>query len=161
MTRDDVTEETPLVGDRDGATRPASSQADSLVSLTVPKVHTPQAVTLLFVGLVLLASAAGGLLVIPLTRMVEDIVCRQHYGFTDEGGDIDESLCKIEAVQSRLAFIFAVYGTIQALICELSTCFRLEFETNLQQPASGHSPGVSWRIGEDRPCPQKTLQAEF
>ncbi|KAF6811789.1 major facilitator superfamily transporter [Colletotrichum sojae] len=114
---DEPTESTPLVSAR----RPAAgrSRTDSLLraaqSIHVPKVHNPNLIVGIFCAIILVGSGAGGLWIIPATRMVEDIVCRSYYGalITD---DIDESQCKEDAIQSKVATIFAVYGALQASI---------------------------------------------
>ncbi|KAF6809296.1 major facilitator superfamily transporter [Colletotrichum sojae] len=60
--------------------------------------------------LILLVNLAASLYQLPLNRVVERRLCREHYLSTDpsvidDGGNVDESLCKIDGVQQGLAWI--------------------------------------------------------
>jgi hypothetical protein len=114
---EEVTEYTPLVGG-EGLNRPIRSRGSSFIhNVSVPKVHNPKVIQILINLLVLLASGGVGLWVIPATRKMEDIICQQHYELIQRGDNgIDESLCKGDAIQSRLAFIFAVYSALESAI---------------------------------------------
>ncbi|KAH8657909.1 major facilitator superfamily domain-containing protein [Xylariales sp. PMI_506] len=61
------------------------------------------------------AASAVGFTIMPLTRIIEDILCRQHYG---KGSDdpLDEQLCKVDQVQTKLAVVIAVSGAIEAIM---------------------------------------------
>ncbi|KAF9876942.1 major facilitator superfamily transporter [Colletotrichum karsti] len=118
-SEDDATESTPLFAGnppRPGANR---GRTDSLLraanTLHVPKVHNPDLIVGIFCAVVLVGSASGGLWVIPTTRKVEDIVCRHYYDVLSSE-NIDESLCKEDAIQSKVAYIFAIYSALQASI---------------------------------------------
>ena len=124
--RDSSTEETPLVGGaRTGrGLHPVRARANSVVSAissvvpTVPTVRNPQLVLALFCAVILFGASAGGIWSIPAVRIVEDIVCRQYF-HVSQGDDIDEAECKADAVQTRVAYIFAVYFTIQSILSKL------------------------------------------
>ncbi|KAK3939655.1 major facilitator superfamily domain-containing protein [Diplogelasinospora grovesii] len=70
-----------------------------------------------------LGSSSLGVFSIPATRILEDILCRQHYSGAGDSSDvpIDERLCKVDAIQSRLAFIFAYYFTVRSVVSVLAT----------------------------------------
>lgn len=114
---DEPTESTPLVSARRPGT--GRSRTDSILraaqNIHVPKVHNPDLIVGIFCGIILVGAGAGGLWTIPATRMVEDIVCRSYYDVLISD-DIDESQCKEDAIQSKVATIFAIYGALQASI---------------------------------------------
>ncbi|KAI8284894.1 hypothetical protein K4K56_009840 [Colletotrichum sp. SAR 10_98] len=61
-------------------------------------------------ALVLLVNLAASLYQLPLNRVVERRLCREHYlaadpSVIDRDGSVDETLCKIDSVQQRLAWI--------------------------------------------------------
>lgn len=108
-----TTEQTPLI--------PPLSQAnhhnhERLHVPHAPTSHSSSATTLnLICGVLFLAASATGLVNVPLTKLVEDAVCRQHYG-RPASEDIDEQLCKLETIQSDVAFIFARTGICEAVV---------------------------------------------
>ncbi|KAI8242176.1 Efflux pump ustT [Colletotrichum sp. SAR 10_99] len=118
---EEPTESTPLIAADGSPRRPGAGRgrADSLIraanTIHVPKVHNPNVIVGIFCAIILLGSAAGGLWTIPTTRKVEDIVCRHYYDVLSNE-NIDESLCKEDAIQSKVAYIFAVYSALQASI---------------------------------------------
>ncbi|KAK8075202.1 major facilitator superfamily transporter [Apiospora hydei] len=88
----------------------------SIASIHVPKVHKGDTIVNLLCGVLLVASSAGGFLSIPMTRLVEDAVCHKHYEqMQSVDSPIDESLCKLDSIQSKVAFIFAMYELVQSL----------------------------------------------
>nr|XP_036581546.1 major facilitator superfamily transporter [Colletotrichum truncatum]KAF6789897.1 major facilitator superfamily transporter [Colletotrichum truncatum] len=118
-SEDEPTESTPLFAEQSRRPGTGRSRTDSLLraagNIHVPKVHNPDVIVSIFCAIVLVGSAGGGLWVIPATRKVEDIVCRHYYDVLSNE-NIDESLCKEDAIQSKVAYIFAVYGALQASI---------------------------------------------
>lgn len=72
----------------------------------------------------LLASASGGFLAIPTTRLIEDVLCREYYSELnidlDRGAPIDEGLCKTESIQSNLSFILAIQSAAIATVSLLA-----------------------------------------
>lgn len=49
----------------------------------------------------------------PVLRLVESAVCREYYvrhdpGFGDAGGYIEEKFCKVDEVQKKVAWLFAL-----------------------------------------------------
>ncbi|KAI0165250.1 MFS general substrate transporter [Hypoxylon sp. FL1284] len=132
MTRDTTgddeitaTERTPLVGDgpEDAASawKPGHSRSSTLASVAslgsvnVATARKPGAVLGIFCFIIFFASAAGAFLTIPMTRVYEDILCHEYYGRTPGVGEpIDEEACKVDVVQSRLAYLLAVLESLNA-----------------------------------------------
>lgn len=61
-------------------------------------------------GLVLLVNLSMSLYQLPLNRVVERRLCREYYASRDPtgfrpDGEVDEELCKVDAVQRELAWI--------------------------------------------------------
>ncbi|KAK1987544.1 major facilitator superfamily transporter [Colletotrichum cereale] len=128
-----ATESTPLIAGGSSSPprlkRPGHdrSRTESLLNaaaaIHVPKLHNADAIAALFCAIIIVGSGAGGLWTIPATRQVEDIVCREYFGVLRSGdGDtpIDERRCKEDAIQSKVAMVFAFYSTLQAVVCALS-----------------------------------------
>lgn len=69
-------------------------------------------------AIIFVSSSSGGLYTIPITRIFEDRLCHQYYDGIGARIDqpIDEELCKVDAVQSRLSFLFATCFAIEAAL---------------------------------------------
>ncbi|KAI1763481.1 MFS general substrate transporter [Hypoxylon sp. FL1150] len=127
MTRDatgddeiTVSERTPLVGAEDAsAWKPGHSRSSTLASIAslgnirITTAHKAGTVLGVFYVIVFLASGAGAFLTIPMTRIYEDILCHEHFGIPPSQ-PIDEETCKVDVVQSRLAYLFAVLESLNA-----------------------------------------------
>jgi hypothetical protein len=122
---DDAAETAPLLnhgnGAASGASRPPhrrrATSIASFVNNHVPKAHSPNTIVAIVCALIFVASASGGFFSIPITRIFEDRVCQEYYsGVRSIDGPIDEELCKVDVVQSRLASIFAVNSFIDAVV---------------------------------------------
>ncbi|KAK9425496.1 putative Major facilitator superfamily transporter [Seiridium unicorne] len=122
---DGSTEQTPLVTESDGATHPRRPpyrsmlsvvSVASIASINVPKVHNGNTIVILLCGILLVAASANGFVNIPLTKLVENVVCHQYY---DQAQSLDvpieEKLCKVPAVQSKMAYIFATVDVCEAI----------------------------------------------
>ncbi|KAI1803184.1 MFS general substrate transporter [Daldinia bambusicola] len=129
-----VTERTPLVGTSEnsgiqGSPTPAStpswkpgqsrsptvasSTSDADISLSWR--YSPSFILGLCYLIVLVGSLAGGFQQIPMTRIYEDILCHYYYGKSPTSGEpIDEALCKKDAIQSELAYLFALLEALNA-----------------------------------------------
>ncbi|KAI1371269.1 MFS general substrate transporter [Hypoxylon crocopeplum] len=126
-----ATERTPLVG-ASGASdppetptsawKPGHSRSSTLASIAsasiaVPRAYKPGAVVGLFFVIVIVASVAGAFQHIPMTRIFEDILCHEYYDKTASLDEpIDETLCKEDEIQSKLAYLFAVLEASNAAI---------------------------------------------
>ncbi|KAH7029234.1 major facilitator superfamily transporter [Microdochium trichocladiopsis] len=132
-----ATERTPLVGNASSAannTPPASrrrplahlrgaSIASIASSLKVPTAHKPSTIILILAANIFFAASSGALQQMAATRIFEDVFCRQYYADKTEfqlGDPIDERMCKEDEIQSRLAFLFAVSISIDAIVGCLS-----------------------------------------
>ncbi|KAI1099446.1 major facilitator superfamily transporter [Jackrogersella minutella] len=67
--------------------------------------------------LILLVNLSASLYQLPLNRVIERRLCREYYGTHDPSvidgdGDVDEKLCKIDAVQQSLAWFIGIMETL-------------------------------------------------
>ncbi|KAL9949651.1 hypothetical protein ACHAQF_001576 [Verticillium nonalfalfae] len=77
---------------------------------------TPFAIVLLLATIKGILIASGVLLMTPMVRLMEDAICHVHY-HKDVSEPIDEKDCKVDDVQSQLAYL----GGIGALVASLVT----------------------------------------
>ncbi|KAI1371182.1 MFS general substrate transporter [Hypoxylon crocopeplum] len=73
----------------------------------------PQAISALTCLAIFLWVFSGMLSIVPGTRLVEDIFCRRYYG---RGAAIDEEMCKVPEVQSKIAYLFGFSMTVASLV---------------------------------------------
>ncbi|KAI1323370.1 MFS general substrate transporter [Xylariaceae sp. FL0255] len=125
-----ITEQTPLVRKSPTLETDAIPTDQPGIFSSLPPFPTairrPQNPDLL-VGIltlvIFIASASGGFLNIPMIRVFEDILCRQYYDKIrnrEDGAPIDEGMCKVDAIQSELAYLFAVMAALNAGLSCLS-----------------------------------------
>lgn len=74
-------------------------------------------------ALLLLVNLATSLYSLPLNRVIERRLCREHYqehspSGIDRGGSVPEELCKTDAVQQGLAWILGAMETIATVAGE-------------------------------------------
>lgn len=116
---DESTESSPLLT-RQRPQRPShrpTLSVTSIASVRVPKVHNGRTVVNLLCIIAFIASSSSGFAAIPVTRILEDVLCRQYYGLREESGPpIDEKLCKEDAIQNKVAFIMAVASSADAAV---------------------------------------------
>lgn len=130
----DTAESTPLLSDSDVTTPSSSSTSSSssssssyrpqpsrpasiasFPSIEIPKVQNPNTAVAIMCALIFVASGSGGFFNIPMTRIFEDRFCQEYYSsIILNKEDIDEELCKVDVVQSRLAYLFAIDSLIGA-----------------------------------------------
>lgn len=103
-------ETTPLLGDEGQRQRPPITgsifQAKSAKSICL--------VISVFTLLLMFSSSVGD---VPTTRLVEDHICRSYYaeqGRTTD--DIDESMCKVDEVQSKMAYLNGWISMIKSVL---------------------------------------------
>ncbi|KAL7619770.1 hypothetical protein AAE478_010312 [Parahypoxylon ruwenzoriense] len=79
----------------------------------------PRLAILALLALLLLVNLAQSLYQLPLNRVVERRLCREYYGTHDPSvvdpdgdGNVDEGLCKVDAVQQKLAWITGSMETL-------------------------------------------------
>ncbi|KAI1103050.1 MFS general substrate transporter [Jackrogersella minutella] len=124
-----VTENTPLVRGPEtveapesptAAWKPGHSRSPTLASvsnasISISTTTKPGTIVCLFFLITFAVSAADAFKQIPMTRIFEDILCHEYYGKAPGSDDpIDEELCKVDAVQSSLAYLFAVLESLNA-----------------------------------------------
>ncbi|KAI1258694.1 major facilitator superfamily domain-containing protein [Xylariaceae sp. FL1019] len=123
-------ERTPLVsqpGATQGSAKAVSAKRSYLTSLRsvlngFPRARSPNAIVAVLCVSIFIGSASGGFLTIPMTRVFEDILCRQYYDQPHRHeGPIDEEMCKVDTIQSRLAYLFAIMAALNAgLSCSVA-----------------------------------------
>jgi hypothetical protein len=109
-------ESTPLLAAYDHATQ---QQPHSGRFLTWPAYFTPLAICLVFC---LVADLSSSIIDIPEVRLLEMTVCRDFYRIHDPKvigppplSYVDEKLCKLEEIQSNLAYLRAIKGMLTVL----------------------------------------------
>lgn len=80
------------------------------------QITSPRRIVMLVTLIKFSTVASGMMLLVPLYRLIEDMLCHVHYD--DPSGDIiDEMKCKVQEVQSRLAFMLGWFGLLSNIIC--------------------------------------------
>jgi hypothetical protein len=110
--------------------RMALSVASIAGSFHLPKAHKGDTSTHLLCAVLLLITASTGFYIIPMTRIVENVLCLQYYrehplpegivGVPILSGPIDEKLCKVESIQAKVAFVFSTIDSVSSVISVLS-----------------------------------------
>ncbi|OIW28726.1 MFS general substrate transporter [Coniochaeta ligniaria NRRL 30616] len=77
------------------------------------QVSSPNAVVGLLSLIIFFMALSGTMGLIPLGRLIEDAVCRKYYGSSDP---VDEKLCKVDEVQTELAWLGGLYVVIDSAI---------------------------------------------
>ncbi|CRK18772.1 MFS efflux pump atnC like protein [Verticillium longisporum] len=90
--------------------------ATSKLNVNRFRPDTPFAIVLLLATIKGILVASGVLLMTPMVRLMEDAICHVHY-HKDISEPIDEKECKVDDVQSQLAYL----GGIGALMASLVT----------------------------------------
>ncbi|KAI0441241.1 major facilitator superfamily domain-containing protein [Xylaria telfairii] len=123
------TEQTPLISDVSATSssrtkRPGPRERSSFIASlasAVPKLRSPRSVVALLCIIIFVSSSSGGFLNMSATRIFEDILCRQYYGqIRSHDEPIDEGMCKVEAIQSKLAYLFAIQSSLNAGVSVLA-----------------------------------------
>lgn len=117
-------ESSPLIGNsanaRSRPRRPPNRHTlsvASLASITIPKANDHTAFITLLCIIIFAANSAGGFCEIPQASLVEDALCHQYYGrLKTDTSPIDEDLCKVEPVQTKMAFILALLAALNAIV---------------------------------------------
>ena len=118
---DNITEQTPFISQASAAnvspTHEAPKKASPIAWLgrAVPRAQEPSTIVFILCLSIFLSSASGGFQNMPMTRIFEDILCRQYYDQIHSHNEpIDEEMCKVDAIQSRLAYLFAIMNSLNA-----------------------------------------------
>ncbi|KAI0404698.1 major facilitator superfamily domain-containing protein [Xylaria palmicola] len=119
------TEETPFIPEAEAPSRAQRhgrgrrARASSIASLgsAAPKVRRHGGIVAILCAVLFVASSSGGFHNMSATRIFEDILCRRYYGrVRGDGQPIDEEMCKVDAIQSELAYLFAVQNSLNAAV---------------------------------------------
>lgn len=103
-----VTEDTPLLDDDNG-----TSQNHSIPPLPA---RNARRISIILAVVFFILSASSVVMVIPLTRLMENSICHRYYeGEIPAREPIDESLCKVDEIQSELAFVNGILSTLEAV----------------------------------------------
>lgn len=69
----------------------------------------------------LVTSAAVGFFILPITNIFEAILCRRFYEFPPTATrPLESDSCKLDAIQADLAYLFAINGSLDAVIGAIS-----------------------------------------
>jgi PCFT/HCP family folate transporter-like MFS transporter 1/3 len=72
---------------------------------------------LIFAFIIFCLALGGSLAIVPTTKLLEDILCYHYYeNKQKKGGNISETLCKVDAIQSELAYLRGLLSTLEAVI---------------------------------------------
>ncbi|KAI0893041.1 MFS general substrate transporter [Annulohypoxylon nitens] len=91
---------------------------------------------------------SGMLSMVPGTRLAEDIFCRRYYG---HDADIDEAMCKVEEVQSQIAYVLGFSVTLTSL-CSILVAYPFGvLAERARKPvyllaATGQCLNVAWSL---------------
>ncbi|OBW64929.1 MAG: Uncharacterized protein AUREO_050020 [Aureobasidium pullulans] len=102
-------------------TRPISTREDEPLLNPAPRTYRTRSVIILVALVIVITSVAGGLIGLPFVRLIENAICQEHYASRPvEGGlfitsDVNEAHCKVDAVQSRLAYVLAIQEMLDAI----------------------------------------------
>jgi hypothetical protein len=118
-----VTESTPLLSDTDSTNTATISVPDDRLkrfwSFDIPEYYYPLGLCLAWV---LVADSGGSMSGIPEVRLMEMAVCRDFYRIHDPAiigppplSYVDENLCKLDEIQSRLAYLRATKSILDML----------------------------------------------
>lgn len=100
------TEQTPLISQASSASR---FHANKSLRDALPNGRSSGITFAILCVIIFIASAQGGFYNMSLTRIFEDILCRQYYDqIHSKDEPIDEGMCKAPAIQSKLAYLFAI-----------------------------------------------------
>lgn len=98
----------------------AVSGPSSGPTLRLPQVQSPRAVIFTLSCLKFVILGSGLLVMMPMVRLLEDAFCHQHYG-KDPAEPIPEMECKIDEVQTRLAYLGGIGAVIASVITLITT----------------------------------------
>jgi len=77
------------------------------------QAKSPGAVVVMLSVILFLLVLSATLAMMPLVRLMEDRLCREHYGTTEP---VDEAKCKVGDVQSQLAWLGGIAGVVDAVV---------------------------------------------
>ncbi|KAJ3473496.1 hypothetical protein NLG97_g10272 [Lecanicillium saksenae] len=97
------------------------------------QARSARSICLIIATFSFLLSVAGAVADVPTTRLIEDHICRSYYDEQPGGGgptkEIDESMCKVDEVQSRMVFLNGWISMIQGTLA--TRCFSVRNANSL------------------------------
>jgi hypothetical protein len=120
---DDHGHDVEVAGDNVGANGTANGHATA-AEINTPALRlkrsarwyqakTPRTVVLLMTWLICVMTLSGSIVVIPIGRIIESVLCQKFYDTTEP---IPEEKCKGDEVQTELAWIGALIAALEAVI---------------------------------------------
>ncbi|KAI0446875.1 MFS general substrate transporter [Xylaria telfairii] len=111
---------------------------------------TPRAISAVTCIALFLWVLSGMIVMVPATRLAEDIFCRRHYGRVDRD-PISEELCKADEIQTSVAWIFGLsmaLGTIVGLLVAIpyGALADLQRRPVYLLAATGQFANVAWSL---------------
>jgi hypothetical protein len=81
------------------------------------QARSSRVAVLIFAFISFCLALGGSLAIVPTTKLLEDILCHHYYeNKQKQGGNISETLCKVDAIQSKLAYLRGLLSTLEAVI---------------------------------------------
>ncbi|KAI0537899.1 hypothetical protein GGR58DRAFT_501671 [Xylaria digitata] len=81
----------------------------------VPTLRRPGVIIIILCTIIFFASASGSFQNISMTKIFEEILCRQYYDqCRNDNTPIDENMCKVDTIQSKLAYLFDIQASLTA-----------------------------------------------
>lgn len=77
------------------------------------QASSANAIVTLVSAIIFLLALSETMALIPMGRLIEDVVCRKYYGTLDP---VDEKLCKVDEVQTELAWLGGLYVVVDSAI---------------------------------------------
>lgn len=115
ISRQDQPEGEPLLAGEEGH-RPSGALDNGSLGFAARFQPTRRTTILILLALLLFTILTSGILIlIPLFRIMEDAVCHAFYG-KPMFEPIEERLCKVQGVQSELAYLGGVSAAINAVV---------------------------------------------
>ncbi|KAK0625822.1 major facilitator superfamily domain-containing protein [Immersiella caudata] len=105
-------ETSPLLGQH----RPTEARDDHGGADSDNTARRPNIVILLIAFIIFTQSTSGALAAVPLTRLMEDAICRRYYSNRSDKIPIDEGRCKVDDVQSDLAYLNGFISALEAVV---------------------------------------------
>lgn len=88
-----------------------------LSNVPVAKASNRNSILHLLCLIFFIAASASGFAAVPLTMLVEDVVCSRYYDpRCERGGPSNKKNCKVESIQTEVAVIFAITGMCEAAV---------------------------------------------
>ncbi|KAI1425755.1 major facilitator superfamily domain-containing protein [Xylaria sp. FL1777] len=115
-----------------------SSIASSISSIYASRSGNSSNVTIILYFTTFIVSYSGGFIALPLTRLIEDIICHKYYDVETSTEPIDENLCKEDAIQKELAYLLAIQSTLYSIVA-----FVAAFPWGLAADKIGRKPIVA------------------